>query len=259
MVLLCFACVLKGNTASRGEVLANSSPVDVARYTNQLVLIESLATRTRCRVPPHHVLKTVAKNMTRQPEKLHDSEVQMPRTMPGPCWTNTQVEKSWRCRLPTAIAVLLVCVGQRRCAGSDVFLRKANLSAEKQSQIVSAAMSRYEYEPLKDAMLTAIPQAGALRGCVPLHRKQSGVYSAQGVEAQYEEDEEEHVLETNEASNDELKAEHRESIALMTIAKQRRAEVDQARQFFQKKRIQGNQKYFEHQVSEGKTLIPKIR
>ena len=49
-----------------------------------------------------------------------------------------------------------------------VFLRKANLSAEKQSQIMSASMSRYEHEPLKDAMLTAIPQAGALRGCVPL-------------------------------------------------------------------------------------------
>ena len=46
-----------------------------------------------------------------------------------------------------------------------VFLRKANLSAEKQSQIVSAAIGRYEHEPLLDAMLTAIPQPGALRGC----------------------------------------------------------------------------------------------
>ena len=52
-----------------------------------------------------------------------------------------------------------------------VFLRKANLSAEKQSQIVSAAMSRYEHEPLKDAMLTAIPQAGALRGGCSLASK----------------------------------------------------------------------------------------
>ena len=54
---------------------------------------------------------------------------------------------------------------------AHVFLRMANLSAEKQSQIVSAAMSRHEYEPLRDAMLTAIPRAGALRGGVPLHRK----------------------------------------------------------------------------------------
>ena len=116
-----------------------------------------------------------------------------------------------------------------------MFLRKANLSAEKQSQIVSAAMSRYEHEPLKDAMPTAIPQAGALRGCVPLHRKQSGVCPAQVVEAQEEEAEKTHVLETNEVSDDELEAEHHETIALMTSAKQRRAEVDQARQFFRKK------------------------
>ena len=77
------------------------------------------------------------------------------------------------------------------------------------------------------------------------------------VEAQDEEDEEERVLETNEASDDELEAEHRETIALITIAKQRRAEVDQARQFFRKKkRIQRNQEY---QISEGEKLIPKIR
>ena len=49
---------------------------------------------------------------------------------------------------------------------AHVLLRKANLSAEKQSQIVSAATSRYEYEPLRDAMLTAIPRPGALRGGV---------------------------------------------------------------------------------------------
>ena len=67
---------------------------------------------------------------------------------------------------------------------AHVFLRMTNLSAEKQSQIVSAAISRYESEPLRDAMLTAIPRAGALRGSVPLHRKQSGAYSAQVVEAQ---------------------------------------------------------------------------
>ena len=44
---------------------------------------------------------------------------------------------------------------------AHVFLRRANLSAEKQSQITGAAMSRYEYESLRDAMLTAIPRAGA--------------------------------------------------------------------------------------------------
>ena len=109
---------------------------------------------------------------------------------------------------------------------AHVFLRKADLSAEKQSQIVSSAMSRYEYEPLRDAILTAIPRAGALRGGVPLHRKQSGTYSAQVVEAQDEEDEEEHVLEVNEGSDDELKGEYQEAVAMMTIEKQRRAEVD---------------------------------
>ena len=54
------------------------------------------------------------------------------------------------------------------------------------------------------------------------------------VEAQDEEDEEEHVLEANEASDDELEAEYQEAVALMTIAKQRRAEVDRARQFTRK-------------------------
>ena len=95
---------------------------------------------------------------------------------------------------------------------AHVFLRKTNLSAEKQSQIVSAAISRYESEPLRDAMLTAIPRAGALRGSVPLHRKQSGAYSAQVVEAQDEEDEE-HVPEANETSDDELEAEYQEAVA----------------------------------------------
>ena len=68
---------------------------------------------------------------------------------------------------------------------AHVLLRKATLSAEKQSQIVSTAMSRYEYEPLRDAILTAILRAGALR---------SGSYCAQVVEAQDEDDEEEHPL-----------------------------------------------------------------
>ena len=74
-------------------------------------------------------------------------------------------------------------------------------------------MSRYEYEPLRDAMLTAIPRAGALRWGVPLHRKQSGAYSAQVVEAQDEEDEEEYALEANETPDDELEAEYQEAVA----------------------------------------------
>ena len=52
------------------------------------------------------------------------------------------------------------------------------------------------------------------------------------VEAQDEEDEGDHVLKENEASNDELEAEYQEAVAMMTIAKQRRAEVDRARLFF---------------------------
>ena len=49
-----------------------------------------------------------------------------------------------------------------------------------------------------------------------------------------EKDEEEHVLEENEASDDEFEAEYQEAAAMMTIAKQRRAEVDRARHFFRK-------------------------
>ena len=80
---------------------------------------------------------------------------------------------------------------------AHVFLRKANLSAEKQSQIVSAARSRHEYEPLGDATLTAIPRAGALRGGA------SGAHSAQVVEDQDEENEEVHVLEAKESGHDD--------------------------------------------------------
>ena len=54
------------------------------------------------------------------------------------------------------------------------------------------------------------------------------------VEAQDEGDEEEHVLEANEASDDEMEAEYQEAAAMMTVAKQRRTEVDRARQFFRK-------------------------
>ena len=76
--------------------------------------------------------------------------------------------------------------------------------------------------------------AGALRGSVSFYRKQPGAYSAQVVAAHDDEDEEEHFLEATEASDDESEAEHWEAVALMTIAKQRRAEGDQARQFFRK-------------------------
>ena len=70
-------------------------------------------------------------------------------------------------------------------------------------------------------MLTAILRAGALQGSVLL-------------EAHDEEDEEKHVFEANGASDDELEAEYQEAVALMTIANQRRAEVDLATQFFRK-------------------------
>ena len=60
-----------------------------------------------------------------------------------------------------------------------------------------------EYEPRRDAMLMTIPQARALRGCVPLHQKQSGAYSAPVVEAGDEGNEEVHVFVAKEASDDE--------------------------------------------------------
>ena len=84
-------------------------------------------------------------------------------------------------------------------------------------------------EPLRDAMLTAIPQARALRG-VP-----ERTYSAQVVEAWDEEDEGERLLEENEASEDEFLAEYQEAVSMMAIAKQRRTEVDRARQFIFRK------------------------
>ena len=53
-------------------------------------------------------------------------------------------------------------------------------------------------------------------------------------DAPEEEDEEGCFLEANEEPDDELEAEYQEGVALMTIAEQHRAEVDQARQFFRK-------------------------
>ena len=69
---------------------------------------------------------------------------------------------------------------------------------------------------------------------VPLSRKKPGAYSAQVVEAQDEEDEKEHFLEANGGSQRRVGGEHEEAVALMTTEKQRRSEVDQARQFFRK-------------------------
>ena len=86
-----------------------------------------------------------------------------------------------------------------------------------------------EYEPRRDAMLTAVPQARALRGGIPLRRKQPGAYSAQVVGVQDEGNEEVHVL---GASDDELEAEHQEAVAMVTVARQRRAPVNRARPFF---------------------------
>ena len=78
---------------------------------------------------------------------------------------------------------------------AHVFSRKDSLSTEKQSQIVSVAMNRHEYELLRDAMLTAKTVRGG---------------------GQDEEDEEEHVPEADEASDNELEAEHQEAAVLMT-------------------------------------------
>ena len=54
------------------------------------------------------------------------------------------------------------------------------------------------------------------------------------VETQDEENEGEQVLEENEAFYDELDVEYQEAVAMMTLAKQRRAEVNRARQFSRK-------------------------
>ena len=54
------------------------------------------------------------------------------------------------------------------------------------------------------------------------------------VESQDEENEREDVLEEHEASDDELVTEYQEAVAMMTIAKHRRAEVDRTRHFLRK-------------------------
>ena len=115
-----------------------------------------------------------------------------------------------------------------------MFLRKANLSAEKQSQIASAAMSRYEYEPLRDAMLTEIPRTGALRGSVPCIENSPERTLPKWWRPRMKRTKGSRSSTKNEASDDELEVEYQEAAAIMTIAKQRRAEVDRARQFFRK-------------------------
>ena len=67
-----------------------------------------------------------------------------------------------------------------------------------------------EHRPQRDAMLTAVPRAGAWQGVVLLPQRQPGAYSAQAVEA----------VEANEVSDDELETEYQEAVALMTIVKQ---------------------------------------
>ena len=69
-----------------------------------------------------------------------------------------------------------------------------------------------KHEPWRDAMRTAISQACALQGVVPLHQRQPGAHSAQGVEA----------LEANDVSDDELEAEYQEAVTLTTIVKQQK-------------------------------------
>ena len=90
-----------------------------------------------------------------------------------------------------------------------------------------------EYEPLRDAMLLAIPRAGALRGGVLYieNRQERALPKWWRPRMKMTK---EQVLEQNEASDDELEVKYQEAAAIMTIAKQRRAEVDRARQFFRK-------------------------
>ena len=77
-------------------------------------------------------------------------------------------------------------------------------------------------------MPTAVPQARALRGNVPLRRNSQKRSPAQVVEAPDEGNEEVHVLEGKGASDDKLEAGYQDAVAMMTVARQRRAEVNKA-------------------------------
>ena len=97
-------------------------------------------------------------------------------------------------------------------------------------------------------MLLAIPQAGALRGGVLYIENRQERALPKWWRPRMKRTKEQ-VLEQNEASDDELEVKYREAAAMMTIAKQRRAEVDRARQFFRK-----------HQSSEdSKARLDKLK
>ena len=66
------------------------------------------------------------------------------------------------------------------------------------------------YKLQRDATLTAIPQSGTSQRAVPLHQRQLGMHSAQGMEA----------FEANEVSDDELEAEHQKAVASTIILQQ---------------------------------------
>ena len=89
-----------------------------------------------------------------------------------------------------------------------------------------------KYEPLSDAMLTSIPQTHASRRGVPLCRKQSGVDYAPVIEAHDEE--ESRSSRKMRLPVIRLEIEHKDAVAVMTLGKQRRAEVNRARQFSRK-------------------------
>ena len=90
-----------------------------------------------------------------------------------------------------------------------------------------------EYEPLERRDSSSSRFA---RGCSLASKTVRSVLCPSG-RGPGEEDEGEHVLEAKEASDDELEAEYQEAVAMITIAKQRRAKVDRARRFFQEPRL----------------------
>ena len=90
------------------------------------------------------------------------------------------------------------------------------------------------------------------RGC-SLASKTVGTYSAQLVEVPGEGDEEVHVL---EASDDEMEAEYQEAVSVMTVARQRRAEVNRARQFFRESQSFEGRKA---QLDKLKQTLPRAR
>ena len=84
--------------------------------------------------------------------------------------------------------------------------RRDQMSLRQQLRRRESASTSHREMP----MLTAIPRAGALQEVVPLHQRQPGAYSAQGVEA----------LDANAVSDDGLETEYQEAVALTTLVKQ---------------------------------------